>query len=257
MNLYKSVAKAFDNKFFDANGKIKQGPETQTSYLLPLAFGLVPEAKKKNVQDHLIRKLSEANNHLRTGFLGTPLLSQVLDDMGRTDLIYKLLFNETYPSWFYSINQGATTIWERWNSYSKDEGFNAQKMNSLNHYAYGAIGEWIYERIGGIAPLEAGYKKIRIAPVTNTNLTSAEASLNTTYGQISSSWTLKGGVFSLTVTIPANTTAKVIIPGDVNKTLNVNGTVVEKAKDVKSITKQNGTFELEVAPGTYKFQSTF
>ena len=254
MNLYKSVAKAFDNKFFDASGKIKEGPETQTSYLLPLAFDLVPEAKKKNVQDHLIRKLSEANNHLRTGFLGTPLLSQVLDNMGRTDLIYKLLFNETYPSWFYSINQGATTIWERWNSYSKDEGFNAQKMNSLNHYAYGAIGEWIYERVGGIAPLEAGYKKIRIAPVTNEELTSASAKLNTTYGEISSSWETKDGAFYLQINIPSNTTAKVVIPKQKDQKLYVNGQAFKATRHLKLEQDLDSEFILEAQPGTYKFK---
>ena len=254
MNLYKSVAKAFDNKFFDASGKIKEGPETQTSYLLPLAFDLVPEAKKKNVQDHLIRKLSEANNHLRTGFLGTPLLSQVLDNMGRTDLIYKLLFNETYPSWFYSINQGATTIWERWNSYSKDEGFNAQKMNSLNHYAYGAIGEWIYERVGGIAPLEAGYKKIRIAPVTNEKLTSASAKLNTTYGEISSSWETKDAAFYLQINIPSNTTARVVIPKQKDQKLYVDGQAFKATRHLKLEQDLDSKFILEAQPGTYKFK---
>jgi alpha-L-rhamnosidase len=242
-NLYKSVAKAFDNKFLDASGKIKEGPETQTSYLLPLAFDLVPEAKKKSVQENLVRKLSEANNHLRTGFLGTPLLSQVLDDMGRTDLIYKLLFNETYPSWFYSINQGATTIWERWNSYSKDEGFNPQNMNSLNHYAYGAIGEWIYERIAGIAPLEAGYKTIRIAPVPKMPLTAAEANLNTPYGKVVSSWTTAEGIFNLKVTVPPNTTAEVIMPGRIEN--------VEENGNVKAVNDNT----LQVQPGTYTFTS--
>ncbi len=255
MKLYQSVAKAFDNKFFDASGKIKEVPETQTSYLLPLAFDLVPEAKKKNVQENLIRKLSEANNHLRTGFLGTPLLSQVLDDMGRTDLIYTLLFNETYPSWFYSINQGATTIWERWNSYSKADGFNEQKMNSLNHYAYGAIGEWIYERIAGIAPLEPGYKKIRIAPKTNEKLTSAAASLNTTYGAVASSWKIEKGIFSIDVTIPANTTAEIIIPGKIEDDLMLNGVAFKDSPNAKLVYKKGAEFKLSVTSGTYKFST--
>ncbi|MBP2834327.1 rhamnosidase, partial [Aquimarina sp. U1-2] len=114
---------------------------------------------------YLLKEIKKADNHLGTGFLGTPILPKVLDDMGEIDLMYEIIFKETYPSWFYSINQGATTMWERWNSYSIEEGYNKQPMNSLNHYAYGAIGQWMYERIAGIAPLAPGYKKIKIAPV--------------------------------------------------------------------------------------------
>ena len=254
--LYKKVAKAFDNTYFDETGKVKGVTETQTSYLLALAFDLLPEEKQKNAQTNLLRKLKEADNHLRTGFLGTPLLSQVLDEMGQIDLMYKLLFNETYPSWFYSINQGATTIWERWNSYSKTEGFNPQNMNSLNHYAYGAIGEWMYERVAGIAPLEAGYKTIRIAPQPREPLTSASANLVTPYGKVSSSWEIKNSMFLLTVIIPPNTTAEIEIPAETSKQLLVNGVGFEEYDGIKLIEKGIGLFSLIAQPGTYKFQST-
>ncbi len=254
--LYKTVAKAFENHFFK-DGKVKENnaTETQTSYLLGLAFGLISEENKANAKKHLLRKIEEADNHLRTGFLGTPLLSEVLDETGEIDLMYKLLFNETYPSWFYSINQGATTIWERWNSYSKKDGFNPQNMNSLNHYAYGAIGEWMYERIAGIAPLEAGYKKIKIAPQVRNPLTSASASVTTPYGKGSSSWEIKEGEFQLNVTIPLNTTAKVIIPGDTNQVLLLNGTKVVNDDNVTIESKNEESFELLVQPGNYKFTS--
>ena len=132
--LFTSVAKAFENEFFDETGKVKDVTETQTSYLLALAFDLLSKDKQANAKKYLLETIEAADNHLRTRFLGTPLLSQVLDETGEIDVMYKLLFNETYPSWFYSINQGASTIWERWNSYSKTDGFNPQKMNSLNHY---------------------------------------------------------------------------------------------------------------------------
>ncbi|WP_282040867.1 family 78 glycoside hydrolase catalytic domain [Winogradskyella flava] len=253
--LYQTVAKAFDDKFFDETGKVKGVTETQTSYLLALAFDLLPESKIKNAQTNLLRKLKDADYHLRTGFLGTPLLSRVLDDMGEVDMVYKLLFNETYPSWFYSINQGATTIWERWNSYSKTEGYNPMSMNSLNHYAYGAIGEWMYERIAGIAPLEAGYKVIKIAPQVKEPLTSASASLNTPFGKVLSSWEIKDGKFDLEVVIPPNTTAKVIIPADTSQTLEIDGKTFEDNSNMKLIATGNDTFELEVQPGTYTFQS--
>jgi alpha-L-rhamnosidase len=246
-NLYKKVAKAFENEFFDETGKVNSVAETQTSYLLALAFDLLSDDKKENAKKLLLEKIAEADNHLRTGFLGTPLLSEVLDETGEIDLMYKLLFNETYPSWFYSINQGATTIWERWNSYSKEEGFNPMNMNSLNHYAYGAIGQWMYERIAGIAPLEAGYKVIRIAPKPRDPLTSASAELETPYGKVSSAWEVKDGTFTLNVTIPTNTSAKVIVPGAME--------AVEDTEDVKTARTETGRTELLVQPGTYTFKS--
>ena len=253
--LFKSVAEAFENEFFDETGKVKDVTETQTSYLLALAFDLLSEDKQANAKKHLLETIEAADNHLRTGFLGTPLLSQVLDETGEIDLMYKLLFNETYPSWFYSINQGATTIWERWNSYSKEEGFNPMSMNSLNHYAYGAIGEWMYERIAGIAPLEAGYKSIRIAPEPRQPLTSAAASVNTPYGKVSSSWEVSNNEFKLEVVVPPNTTAKVSIPANTQNELMLNGVSFKGNPNVNLLNTNNNAFELLVKSGLYKFTS--
>ncbi|WP_417444152.1 family 78 glycoside hydrolase catalytic domain [Joostella sp.] len=255
--LYKDVAKAFENEYFDETGKVKNVTETQTSYLLALAFDLINDEIKPNAQKHLLEKIHEADDHLRTGFLGTPLLSKVLDEMGEIDLMYKLLFNETYPSWFYSINQGATTIWERWNSYSKEEGFNPQNMNSLNHYAYGAIGQWMYERIAGIAPLEAGYKVIKIAPQPHQPLTSASAKLNTPYGEVSSAWEIKNDNFILEVVIPPNTSGNVIIPANSSKGLVLNGQVFKDSSKVKLVNTTSSSFEIHVEAGTYKFETNY
>ncbi|TBN02956.1 rhamnosidase [Hyunsoonleella flava] len=233
--LYGSVASAFETKFFDNNGKYKGEKQTQTSYLLAIYFDLLQPETKAKAQQHLLEEIKKADNHLGTGFLGTPILPKVLDAMGEIDLMYEILFKETYPSWFYSINQGATTMWERWNSFSKKDGYNPQSMNSLNHYAYGAIGQWMYERIAGIAALEPGYKKIRIAPVPNTKyLTSASASVNTPYGKASSSWEVKDNLFNLEVIIPPNTTAEIYLP----------------------YTSENEAQKLKnVGTGTYKFQT--
>ncbi|MGY6648007.1 family 78 glycoside hydrolase catalytic domain [Wenyingzhuangia sp. IMCC45574] len=252
--IFKTVAKAFDTEFFDETGKIKGVAETQTSYLLALAFDLLPTDKQTNAKNNLLRKLEEADNHLRTGFLGTPLLSLVLDKVGEVDVIYKLLFNETYPSWFYSINQGATTIWERWNSYNKEEGYNAMSMNSLNHYAYGAIGQWMYERIAGISAAEVGYKIIQIAPEPRKPLTSAAASLHTPYGKVATSWEIKNQNFYLKVVIPPNTTAEIIIPSQFHKeVIRENGAVVKENKNIKILRKENNVVKLIVQPGTYEF----
>lgn len=253
--LFQTVAKAFDAAYFDETGTIKDVTETQTSYLLALAFDLLPENKRKIAQTNLLRKLQEADYHLRTGFLGTPLLSQVLDDMGKIDVIYELLFKESYPSWFYSIDQGATTIWERWNSYSKTEGYNPQPMNSLNHYAYGAIGEWMYERIAGIAPLEPGYKVIEIAPQLGKQLTSASASLNTPYGKVVSSWQVTDNTFNLEATVPPNTTARIIVPGNIAEKILLDGAAFANNQQIKLVTKGESTFELLAQPGSYNLKT--
>ena len=254
--LYKEVSNAFENEFFDVNGKFKSKKQTQTSYLLAIHFDLLKPETKEKAQKHLLDEIKKADNHLGTGFLGTPILPKVLDDMGEIDLMYKILFKETYPSWFYSINQGATTMWERWNSFSKKDGFNPQSMNSLNHYAYGAIGQWMYERIAGIAFLEPGYKKIKIAPVPNTTfLNSASATVNTSYGEVSSSWKIENGMFNLEITVPANTTAIVIIPANTESELMLNGVLFEDNSNIKLLKTNKKAIELLAQPGNYKFTS--
>ncbi|AWW32839.1 rhamnosidase [Echinicola strongylocentroti] len=249
-DLYNAVATAFDQQFFNADGEVTGVEPTQTAYLLALAFDLIPDNKRAKAGEHLVAKINEADNHLRTGFLGTPLLAKVLDQLGHPELMYTLLFKETYPSWFYSINQGATTIWERWNSYSKTDGFNPQRMNSLNHYAYGAIGQWMYERIAGIAPIEAGYKKIRIAPFPHEPLTTAKASVNTTYGEVKSSWQIEGNLFVLKTTVPQNTTASIELPTTSMETVMVNDEPVKNNYTVRG-TGKGKTLSFEVEPGTY------
>jgi alpha-L-rhamnosidase len=255
-DLYGKIAEAFENKFFDKNGKFKSKKQTQTSYLLAIYFNLLKPETKVKAQQHLLEEIEKADNHLGTGFLGTPILPKVLDEMGEVDLMYKILFKETYPSWFYSINQGATTMWERWNSFSKKEGYNAQSMNSLNHYAYGAIGQWMYERIAGLSSLEPGYKKIKIAPVPNTTfLNSASASVNTSFGKASSSWEIENNVFRLNVVIPSNTSAEIHLPKGASKNeLKINNELVDFSSEKYQITKNN-TIVLAVNSGTFQIQT--
>ncbi|GAA4814969.1 family 78 glycoside hydrolase catalytic domain [Litoribaculum gwangyangense] len=255
-DLYKAVADAFENEFFDEHGKLKTEDETQTSYLLAIYFDLLKPETKKKAQQHLLATIKKADNHLGTGFLGTPILPKVLDDMGEIDLMYKILFKETYPSWFYSINNGATTMWERWNSYSQAEGYNPQPMNSLNHYAYGAIGQWMYERIAGLASLEPGYKKIKIAPIANTEfLTSASASVKSPYGEASSLWKIENNTFTLYVIIPPNTTAEIHIPNATQNNLLVNGNDFMETSNLKLISSNKNVVKLLAEPGTYNFQT--
>ena len=208
------VRHALYGHYFDDNGKLQNAPETQTAYVLAIALDLIPEATKKKAGTHLVRLIGEAGGHLRTGFLGTPHIARALDEVGRPDLAYDLLFKETYPSWFYSINQGATTMWERWNSYTKDKGFGDAGMNSFNHYAYGAIGQWMYERVAGLSPDPAnpGYKHFFVRPLVGKQLDSARAELETPYGKASSAWAKKDGKVAMEIVVPPNTTATIEFP---------------------------------------------
>jgi len=209
-----AIRAAFAKHYFDAAGKLQNAPETQTAYVLALCFDLLPADLRAPAGEHLARLVREAGGHLRTGFLGTPFLTQALDQTGHADLAYDLLFQETYPSWFYPIDQGATTMWERWNSYTRKDGFGDVSMNSFNHYAYGAIGQWLYERVAGLAPDPAhpGYKHFFVRPLVGKQLDSARAELETPFGKASSAWTRADGKIELTVVVPPNATATVEFP---------------------------------------------
>ena len=256
-NLHKEVKSAFENAFFNEDGRVKFEIETQTEYLMALAFDLLSEEKEQQARQHLKRIIADCDNHLRTGFLGTPLLPLVLDELGEFDLMYTILFQETYPSWFYSINQGATSMWERWDSYTHKDGFHKDGMNSFNHYAYGAIGQWMYERIAGIKPLKAGYKEILIAPIPGGPLTSAQASYKSPYGEINSAWKVKNGVFELKATVPPNTSAKIVIQANTEEDLLLDGQPFSENENVKLLKKTENSFELKVQPGKWNFSTSF
>jgi alpha-L-rhamnosidase len=190
-----AVKQAFYKQYFDASGKLQNMPETQTAYVLAIAFNLLPKDVTEKAAANLARLIAEADDHLRTGFLGTPFIVPVVGQTGHDNLAYSLLLQETYPSEFYSINQGATTMWERWNSYSRDKGFGDVRMNSFSHYAYGAIVHWMYERVAGLAPDPAnpGYKHFFVWPLIGKQLGSARAALDTPYGKASSAWVKQNG----------------------------------------------------------------
>ena len=247
--LFASISEAFEKEYFDEQGKIKAPyTPTQTGYLLALGFDILSAKMADKAADHLVELIREVGTHLRTGFIGTPLLAFVLDKTGHADVMYEILFKETYPSWFYSINQGATTMWERWDGYTHDKGF-ADRAKSFNHYAYGAIGQWMYERIAGIAPLEPGYKKIRFAPIPTPLLSEVKGEYDSRYGIIKSTWNFNGSDFVYNITVPPNTTAKIIIPafGDDFSEVILNGQKVEAQIEGNKLILDNvpsGTYEL-------------
>ena len=218
-----SARNVFCKHFLKENGVVEN--DCQTSYLLALAFDILPESARPAAFKNLIRAIERTGNHLRTGFVGTPLLNPVLTRFGRSDVAYKLLFNETYPSWLYSINKGATTMWEHWNGISEKGEFEDPKMNSFNHYAYGAIGKWLYKDVAGLWHDEnaAGYKNIMFAPNPSKKMSFASASNETPYGRASSSWCRKNGVLEWSVVIPPNATGTLVFPTANFDSIKING----------------------------------
>lgn len=247
--LHQSIKNALQRAYFDDAGRITEDRGTQTGYLLALGFDLLPAELAPLAVDHLVNEIRLADGHLRTGFLGTPLLTPVLDRYGHAELAYELLFRETYPSWFYSINQGATTMWERWNSYTLEDGFNPGGMNSFNHYAYGAIGQWMYERIAGIAPAAPGYREINFAPVIHPPLTSAAATHESPYGHISSSWSVTNGLLDWEIIVPPNSTGFVTIPKGYQTDCEL--TQINDDGSMVSLEVADGSKEIRLSPGKY------
>jgi alpha-L-rhamnosidase len=212
--LHDNVRRAFVSRFVDADGSLKV--KTQTAYVLALHFDLLDESHRPAAVAALVADIESRDMHLSTGFVGTPYLNHVLTRFGRTDVAYALLMQRSYPSWLYPITQGATTMWERWDAWTHDKGFSDTGMNSFNHYAFGAIGDWMYRTIGGIDLDESrpGYKHVIVRPIPGGDLKFARAKLKSMYGEIESAWRIDGDQrLTLDVTIPPNTTASVFVPG--------------------------------------------
>lgn len=204
----------FQKEFMTANGRLIS--DTQTAYILALQFDMIPGHLRQAALERLVTNIKSYNYHLTTGFLGTPFLNPVLTRYGRNDVAYALLLQDTYPSWLYPVKaHGATTIWERWDSMKPDSTFQDPGMTSFNHYAYGAIGDWMYRTIGGIDTEEfdgAGYKQIVIKPELGGKLTFAKTALDSPYGKVSTDWSVNTTGFTLKVEVPVNTTATVMLP---------------------------------------------
>ncbi len=199
------ASKVFDTRFFQP---------TQTAFVLALHFDLLPAKLRPAAASELVADIERRGGHLSTGFVGSPYLPHVLSSNGRLDVAYKLLAQTTWPSWLYPVTQGATTIWERWDGWTPEHGFQDKGMNSFNHYAYGAIGAWLYNTVGGIEidPAAPGYKHTILRPQPGGDLTCAAARLETPYGELISDWKLENGRFSWEVVVPPNTTATAILP---------------------------------------------
>ena len=256
-NKYTKLAKliklAFQERFITKTGHVLG--DTQTSYLLALGFDLVPEDLFDAAADHLVARIKARNWHLSTGFLGTPLLNPVLTKIGRCDVAYRLLKQETYPSWLYPINNGATTMWERWNSWTQEKGFGPVEMNSFNHYAYGAIGQWLYQGVCGIAPHPdyPGYQRAVLAPLPGGGMSHGGGSLDTKTGTYISKWKVKGSKFFYNVTIPEGAEAVLRLPALNWSQIQLDGRAVPTKLRQKP-TSRYGKFELLLPAGKYQIE---
>lgn len=176
----------FIHEYVTPGGRV--GTNSQTSYVLALMFNLLPEDMREKSAKLLVDDIKSRGNHLSTGFLGTPYLCHVLSDNGYTDVAYDLLLQKTYPSWLYPVTMGATTIWERWDGQKPDSTFQDKGMNSFNHYAYGAIGDWMYRVSAGLDTKTPGYRHLLIRPNPTKLLTHSKASFESSYGHTQSGW---------------------------------------------------------------------
>jgi len=249
------IRAAFVREFLTPNGRLSSN--TQTAYVVALSFGLIPEELEEIAAERLagdVRKFG----HLTTGFLGTPDLCHVLTRYGYLDEAYMLLYRKEYPSWLYPVTRGATTIWERWDGLKPDGTFQDPGMNSFNHYAYGAVGNWLYRAVAGIGPDPElpGFKHIIIRPLPGNEMNDVNASHESPYGTISSSWKIKEGKFILSVGIPVNTTAEVYVPSTAS-ILEESGKELPGAEIVGFPGLKYHFLKVKTGSGEYTFSSDF
>jgi len=249
--LFENIRNAFRKEFITPNGRLSS--DTQTAYLLALQFDLLPKNKREAAAEYLVSDVRR-RGHLTTGFLGTPHLNHVLSEFGYEKEAYDLLLRTRYPSWLYPVKMGATTIWERWDGIKSDSTFQSPGMNSFNHYAYGAIGEWMYREIAGIQPTSPAYKTLRISPNPGGGLTHARAFYNTPYGRVLAQWNLTDKTFELEVVIPANTNAAIVLPNTIASLVNINSEALLRSKLADEITEEDGNVIVKTGSGKYVFR---
>ncbi len=249
--LFEKIRTAFNEAYVKPDGTVGTG--SQTSYVLALHMNLLPEPMRATVATKLVDDIKTNNGHLTTGFLGTPYLMFELTSSGHADVAYSLLFNNTYPSWGYMVEHGATTMWERWNS---DQMLADPGMNSFNHYAYGAVGEWLYRDAAGIESefSDPGFHRIHLHPEFDARLGPVTATYDSIYGPITSNWSVAGNRTTWKAVIPANTTAVFYFSTGGNAKLSEGGTPLRNNSNLKFLREENGKALYEAPAGTYNFR---
>ncbi len=246
------IKEAFAKAYLDSDGRIKEC--SQSGYALAFTMGLVPDALKEKMTVRFEEELRRFDGHPATGFIGTPRLLPALHEAGLDDAACRLLWQRTSPSWLYPVTLGATTIWERWDGW---DGKNPKGgMNSLNHYAFGSVGEYLFSGIAGLKAASPGWQKMLIQPVVGHGLTWAKASFKSPHGLIVSDWRIDGDKLELEVSIPANTTATVFMPALSAEGIRERGKALRQTAGVRLLRMENRIAVLEIQSGTYQFQSS-
>jgi alpha-L-rhamnosidase len=251
--LRERIEAAFNDAYVRADGSIEG--ETQTVYCLALHFGLLPEELRSRAAGHLVADIAAKGGHLSTGFVGVSYLCHVLTANGYPDVAFALLHQRTFPSWNYSILHGATTIWERWDGWTEEKGFQDPGMNSFNHYSLGSVGEWLRKSVAGIdnVPGTSGYRQIRIKPYLDPAMTFAEGSYDSIRGPIRSRWERSDDRVTFDVEIPANTRGEIWLPGSSTESV-MEGTVpVSEAAGVTDARVDGDRVVVGVGSGSYRF----
>jgi alpha-L-rhamnosidase len=254
--MFERVSAAFQEEWIEPDGRVTT--DTQTGYLLALAFDLVPKHLRPAAASHLVKNIEALDWHLSTGFVGISHLNPQLTLAGRPDVAYRLLLRDDYPSWLYPVRHGATTIWERWNGWTHTDGFFNPSMNSFNHYSLGSVGEWLYRHVAGIEldPVSPGFQRFVLRPFIGGGLDFARASYRTLHGEIVSDWRRQGNALTWRIRIPANTSARVFVPSRPGASVTEGGLPVEKASEVSVRGWEDNFLVCEAASGLYTFAST-
>ncbi len=254
--LFNEVKVAFNAKYVMANGRITA--DTQCCYAMALKFELLPENLRPMASQYLQDDIKKKGNHLSTGFVGVSYLLPVLTQTGKVGTAYDLLMQDSFPSWLFSVKQGATTIWERWDGWTPEKGFQDPGMNSFNHYSLGSCGEWLFDSAAGIGmdAMNPGYKHVIIHPQTTSPLTWVTAHHDSMFGRIESNWKKDATDLELNVKIPANSTATVYVPASDASKVSEGGKSASQSAGVKFVKMEAGCAVFEVTSGSYAFKSS-
>ncbi len=256
--LFEAIRAAFNAAYVAPDGRIKG--DTQTVYILGLRFDLLSEEHRASALKYLVDDVRAKGDRLSTGFVGVSHLLPVLSNNGRPDIAYRLLLQDDFPSWLYSVKHGATTIWERWDGYTPETGPHPDiGMNSFNHYALGSCGQWLFEGVAGISQPagKSGFEQISIHPRTEGAITEARATYRSIHGSISSDWAVQGGLFSLNLTVPPNTVALVSIPTATPRDIRESERSLDRIDGILATAQTSAGVVLKVGSGTYRLKAPY
>jgi alpha-L-rhamnosidase len=249
----RAVTAAWRREFLKPDGSILES--SQTGFALAFTMGLLPDDLKAAAAEKFVADIAGRDWHLATGFIGTPRLLPALHAAGRDDVAYRLLLQESYPSWLFQVKLGATTMWERWDGWTPEQGFQSIGMNSFNHYAFGAVAEYLYRFVGGIDTDGPGFRRIVLAPQPGGGLHEAHASYESINGAIASSWDIQGGKLTLEVHLPPNTSGTVRVPSGNPRVVYEGPNEAAKAPGVQFVRAEPGGAVFRVGSGTYRFMT--